>query len=121
MMLLAVAHLAALSYRAQTLTLPTAPTGINCIPQNGGSACPDANSRIEQLGNFLVNLLISIAIPVAVIGIIVTAFKLLNAKGDPSGYKVVRQNITYLLIGFFLIAFAVVGVTLVVRGVRGFQ
>jgi hypothetical protein len=111
-------HGSVLAFRMVNTILPTINPSVSASCR--GQAClGSANARATELANFIANLIIAIAIPVAVIGIISTAYKLITSQGNPDAMKVAKKNLISLFIGFFIIAFAALGVRAVVQALLG--
>ena len=67
-----------------------------------------ANSAVAAFFNRIAEILLAIAIPLALAGIIFAAIALIKASGNPDGYKQAKKIILYILSGFIFIALAVV-------------
>lgn len=67
-----------------------------------------ANSAIAALFNRIAEILLVVAIPLALVGIIFAAISLIQAAGNPEGYKQVKKTIMMILTGFVFIALAAV-------------
>ena len=81
------------------ITLPTPLFSLN-------GTNPSPGSIPQALANHVANLLTALVIPIAVAGIIYSAYILITSQGNPDAYKKVKQNITYLLTGIAVILFA---------------
>lgn len=68
----------------------------------------NANSAVAAFFNRIAEILLVIAIPLALAGIIFAAIALIRASGNPDGYKQAKKIVLYVLTGFIFIALAVV-------------
>jgi len=67
-----------------------------------GSA-PPAGSVPQALANHAADILTALVIPLAVAGVVYSAYILITSQGNPDAYKKVKQNMLYLLGGIALI------------------
>ncbi len=82
---------------------------IVAIPATGRPA------DVPDLFNKLLDILVRLAYPLAFIALLYTAYILITSAGKPEAYVTAKKNITYLVIGIFLILFAVIFVRFVTR------
>jgi len=67
---------------------------------------PDGSTVPVTIANQIASILTSLVIPIAVAGIIYSAYILISSQGNPDAYKVVKKNVTFLLGGIAIILFA---------------
>jgi hypothetical protein len=91
---------------AQAATVPSIG-----LPQ-GQLSSTAANTGIAALANRVVDTLSSLAYPLAFAAIVYTAYVLITAGSSPDGWTKAKKNISYIVIGFFLIFGAVLFVRL---------
>ena len=73
-----------------------------------------AGGGIIDLVNRIIDLMISLAYPLAFFAILFIAYTLITSAGNPDAYVKSKKYIGYLVVGIFLIVFAVLGVRFVV-------
>jgi hypothetical protein len=86
---------------ADTIDLPDAPT-------YSGSA----NANVAAFLNRIATLLLTLAIPLAIIGVIYAAYALITANGKPDGYAKAKKYLLAVATGIFIIVFAAIMVRL---------
>ena len=59
-----------------------------------------------NLANFVLNFLTALALPLAVAGIIYSAYIMIVSSGNPDAYTKAKKNLLYIVGGIFLIVFA---------------
>lgn len=59
-----------------------------------------------QLANRIVQTLEAVAYPLAIAGIVYSAYVLITSVGNPDALKTAKKNIMYILTGVFLVVFA---------------
>ncbi len=67
---------------------------------------PSGATTPQNLANHIANILTALVIPIAVVGIIYSAYILISSQGNPDAYKVVKKNMSYLIGGIAIILFA---------------
>lgn len=65
-----------------------------------------ADAAAKVFFNHIAEILLTIALPLAFIAILYAAYKLIQARGNPDGYKSAKSIMIYVLTGLFFIAFA---------------
>jgi len=90
-------------FKTLLLGLISLPTPLWAVDGN-----PDPTKTPETLANHIAEILISLAIPLAVVGVFWTAYTLLSSQGDPAAFAKAKKNATNIIIGALLILFAVV-------------
>ena len=86
---------------------------ISDAPTLVGSGAPTANNAVAAVLNRIAELMLVIAIPLAIIGVIYAAIALIRAAGKPDGYTNAKKYLLAVTTGIFLIVFAVIIVRLV--------
>ena len=71
---------------------------------------PSAGTGVIQFVNRIIDIMLSIAYPLAFFSVLYSAYLLITSAGNPDAYAKTKKNVTYLITGVFLIVFAVVGV-----------
>ena len=88
----------------------------------GGPLVPCVNAcRIQQLldlGRNVFNFLMGLAAIAAVAAIIVAGFRYVSARGDPAALSDAKQKLTYAILGFLILLFAVVIVNTILRALE---
>jgi hypothetical protein len=80
-------------------------------------AAPDlsgsnVNQNVALFLNRVAEILLVLAIPLAIMGIIFTASTLIQAAGKPDGYVKAKKMLLYIVTGIFIIVFAAVFIRL---------
>ncbi len=75
---------------------------VNTDKLNGG----DASAAAGEFLNHIVEILLVLAIPLAILSVVYAAFSLIRSQGKPEGYANAKKYITYVVIGIFFIVFA---------------
>ncbi len=83
------------------------------LPTGSLGSAGDPNGILPTVANRLANILIAVALPLAVIGILYSAFQLLTKSGDADAFKHAKQNVGYIATGIVVIALAYALVNLV--------
>ena len=65
------------------------------------------NAIAGAIANRVVEILLFLLLPIAVVGIIYTAYQLITSNGKPDVYEKAKKNLIGLLIGIFLIVSSV--------------
>jgi len=65
-----------------------------------------ANNAIAAFLNRIASLLLAVAIPLAIVGVVYAAIALIQASGKPDGYTKARKNLMYVVTGIFLLVFS---------------
>jgi membrane glycosyltransferase len=60
--------------------------------------------------NRIIEILLSLAYPLAFAAIVYSSFILITSNGNPDAFTKVKKNLTYLVTGLFLIVFSVVAI-----------
>lgn len=81
---------------------------------------PLQTTSIIDLLNTIIRSLTWVAAPIAVLMIIVGAFQMMSAGGDPEKFKTGRKTILYAAVGFaiFLMARLLIGITAELLGAK---
>lgn len=81
---------------------------------------PLCTTSVIDLLNTILRSLTFVAIPIAVLMIIVGAFQMMSAGGDPEKFKTGRKTILYAAIGFaiLLIARLLIGISAEILGAK---
>jgi|GEM_PF-6884246 len=66
----------------------------------------DANANVAAFLNRIASLLLAVAIPLAVIGVIYAAVALIQSAGKPDAYTKAKKILLYVGTGIFLLVFA---------------
>lgn len=67
----------------------------------------DANSAASALANRVIDILLVVTVPLLIVAVVWSAFNLFKVTGKPDDIAQVKKNLWYLVIGLFLIIFAV--------------
>lgn len=95
-------HLETLLYHLATPVQAAAPVPI--LP----NLHLQSDTTFADVANHILNLMLAIALPLAFVAILYSAFILLTSGGKPEAYAQVKKNVIYLLTGFFLIIFSTI-------------
>ena len=76
--------------------------GISTAPSYGSNA----NDNVALFLNRIAEILLTVAIPLAIIGVIYAAFALITAAGKPDGYVKAKKYLLAVTTGIFVIVFA---------------
>jgi hypothetical protein len=60
--------------------------------------------------NRIIEILLSLAYPLAFASIVYSAYVLISSNGNPDAFTKVKKNILYMVTGLFLIIFSVFGI-----------
>ena len=60
--------------------------------------------------NRIIEILLSLAYPLAFASIVYSAYVLITSNGNPDAFTKLKKNLTYLITGLFLIVFSVFGI-----------
>ena len=90
------------------------PTGQLNLQFPTGKLSTAPGAGVQALGDRILQILVDLAYPLAIICIIYTAYILISSSNSPDGYTKAKKNITYLIIGVFLIIFASVFVNIAI-------
>jgi heme/copper-type cytochrome/quinol oxidase subunit 2 len=66
----------------------------------------DPNAAAGEFLNHIVDILLMLAIPLAIIAVAFAAYSLIRSQGKPEGYANAKKYLIYVVIGIFLIVFA---------------
>ena len=72
-----------------------------------------AGTGIASLLNRIVSLMLAFAFPLAFIGLVVSAWKLISSAGDAAAMATAKKNIGYLAIGIFVLTLGLYAVKLI--------
>lgn len=79
----------------------------NIISVPSGLFANGPKTTAGDIANGILSLLTSLAYPLAFLALLYTAYILVSSLGKPEAYTTAKKNITYVVIGIFLIVFAV--------------
>jgi Na+-driven multidrug efflux pump len=66
----------------------------------------DPNAAAGEFLNQIVDILLVLAIPLAILSVTYAAFSLIRSQGKPEGYANAKKYLIYVVIGIFFIVFA---------------
>lgn len=72
-----------------------------------------AATGVSNLLNRIVSLMLAFAFPLAFIGLVVSAWKLISSGGDATAVATAKKNIGYLAMGIFVLTLGLYAVKLV--------
>lgn len=73
-----------------------------------GNLRQGAGVGVTDLFNRILDLLLAFAYPLAFISLAYCAYMLITSMGNPEAYAKTKKNVTYLVIGLFLVIFAAI-------------
>jgi hypothetical protein len=79
----------------------------------GSPVSTDPGTGVQVLLERVVNLMLDVAIPLAFIGIVYTAWQVITSAGKPDAYGAARKNIAYIATGIFILTLGLWGVKLI--------
>jgi hypothetical protein len=91
-------------------TAQAANPDLSTLPQ--GNLSNAANSGVGALANRIIDTLSFLAYPLAFAAIVYTAYVLITAGNSPDGWTKAKKNVSFILIGFFLIFGAIIFIRL---------
>lgn len=68
----------------------------------------DAGTGVQDLLNRIVNLMLALAFPLAFIGIVFSAWKLISSAGNAAALATAKKNIIYITIGIAVLTLGLV-------------
>lgn len=79
----------------------------------GGHLNTDAGSGVVDLLSRITNLLLAFAFPLAFIGIVFSAWKLISSAGNPAAVVTAKKNIGYIAVGIAVLTLGLYAIKLV--------
>lgn len=76
------------------------------LTNNSGLNSDNANVAAAAFLNRIVDLLLVVAIPLALVSVAYAAFSLIKSQGKPDGYANAKKYLLYVVSGIFFIVFA---------------
>lgn len=80
------------------------------LPSSGANA----NEIANHLADYILSVLTYLAYPLGFAAIVYSAYILVSSSGSPDAYAKAKKNVTYLVIGVFLIVFAIIIVNFII-------